>query len=260
MDHGGILGKKIKEGMPGKSDFIHNLKTTLEVADISDIATQDIRLTDNLALVAAAQSAVAVTYTIWDSTECNQEFILPQVPGVSESDMFGFQEKIRVIWNLCEKTKKGPLYNELVTRLYGSMAYSENYGIFPISATRALIGFSPFFRLFFPMKDNLEPYENHEQTILYQPLLDEAEFQRHFYSPKRMELFENCDNYMNQKYRYRVKQLRATEVQQMNALMINMEPEKFVFHDYNKIRDSLWYYDNVAQFAMEKRYKFHMWG
>ena len=82
-------------------------------------------------------------------------------------------------------------------------------------------------------------------------LLREKDFNRHFYEPVRKELFEPCRNYLNQSYIYKVHKLNEREVQFQNALVLNEEPEEFLFHDYAKIRDSFWAYENV--FTMVKK-------
>ena len=39
-------------------------------------------------------------------------------------------------------------------------------------------------------------------------------------------------------------------------MFLDMETEEFVFHDYNRIRDSFWYYDNMAKMALKKKHDF----
>lgn len=75
---------------------------------------------------------------------------------------------------------------------------------------------------------------------------------RDCYDPYRMELFEPCSNYLNQSYTYKVHQLAAREVQLQNALVLNEEADEFVFHDYDKIRDSFWAYENIFTMVNKK--------
>ena len=71
-----------------------------------------------------------------------------------------------------------------------------------------------------------------------------------------MELFEPCHNYFNQHYKYTVKFLTAKETMYLNSVLLNMETSQFAFHDFNKIRDSFWYYDHKMTFGLEKRHDF----
>ena len=77
---------------------------------------------------------------------------------------------------------------------------------------------------------------------------------KHVFSEQN--LFEPCANFYNQAYAYKVKKLTREEVCQLNALILNMETRQFVFHDYNKIRESFWHYDHVSRFIQKKRYDF----
>ena len=72
----------------------------------------------------------------------------------------------------------------------------------------------------------------------------------------RMELFEPCISFGNLQYEYTVKKLTYKEVMQLNAHLLNMETDEFVFRDFNKIRDSFWFYDNIIQFAPSKKHNF----
>ena len=75
----------------------------------------------------------------------------------------------------------------------------------PISPTRMIVRFSPYFRGFFPEKDIFRP------TLYFAPLLEQKQFQNHFFYKTRMILFEPCNTYLNLKYEYSVKKLTKTE-------------------------------------------------
>ena len=165
--------------------------------------------------------------------------------------------KSLIIWEKRKEFKKNGmspfLMHELDRLEYGSVIFSENFSIYPISSTRLLICFSPYFRAFFPIMDETNGF------VLYPPILQKEQFNRHFFEPMRMELFKPCINYDNKSYQYEVKSLTAEEVMSLNAILLDMETEEFVFHDYNKIRDSFWYYDNKAKFNLPKKHNFsHM--
>ena len=78
---------------------------------------------------------------------------------------------------------------------------------------------------------------------VYPPLLKKEQFDRHFFKPMRLELFEPCRTMFNKYYQYSVKKLNENEVKELNGLLLDMETEEFAFHDFNRIRDSFWYYD-----------------
>ena len=65
---------------------------------------------------------------------------------------------------------------------------------------------------------------------------------------------ENCRAIENLNYEYQVKNLTSSEVLMLNSIQLDVEPEEFVFRDFNKIRDSFWYYDHQAKFARKKNY------
>ena len=88
------------------------------------------------------------------------------------------------------------------------------------------------------------------------PFLKKEQFNRHFFDPMRMELFQPCRTIFNQQYNYIVKSLTAEEVMLLNSVLLNMETEEFIFHDYNKIRDSFWFYEKKARFAISKKHNF----
>ena len=86
--------------------------------------------------------------------------------------------------------------------------------------------------------------------------LNKEQFDKHFFEPMRLELFEPCKNVWNQFYEYSVKRLNANEVKNLNAQILNMETEEFVFHDFNRIRESFWYYDKKMKFREGKKHDF----
>lgn len=61
-------------------------------------------------------------------------------------------------------------------------------------------------------------------------------------------------------YQYEVKKLTEWEVMEINAMLLDMETEEFAFRDYTKLRDSFWYYDNRAKFALPKKHYFSHMG
>ena len=95
---------------------------------------------------------------------------------------------------------------------------------------------------------------------IFPPFLEKEQFNRHFFEPMRMELFEPCKTFFNRQYNYDVKYINEEEVMALNALLLDMETEEFAFHDYNKIRDSFWYYDKKARFAFGKKHNFSHMG
>ena len=93
---------------------------------------------------------------------------------------------------------------------------------------------------------------------IYSPLLKEEQFYKHFFIAPRMELFAPCDVRCNQSYTYHVRQLTDEELYQINSMLLDMETEEFVFHDRDKIKKSLDYYDNKAVFVDKKKHDFSM--
>ncbi len=236
-----------------KNTYISDLKKAMEIESLEDIsgAKEDSGISIKLSF--AAKYAMAATVAFWDCTDSGQEFILPRLQGISEMDNKGIVHKSIVLADRKEGLEKEWLPEdmkaEIMSMLYGSTIFSDNYGVYPLSPTRALVCFSPYFKAFFPMKAA-------NSRITYPPLLDGKQFAMHFYKPMRLELFKPCTNNNNSIYHYSVKQLTAAETQGINALMMNAETEEFVFHDYEKIRGSFKYYDNEAVFAGGKKYDF----
>lgn len=223
-------------------DSIVNIANSYDRPDVSDT------------LRAAARLAIVTVVAFWDSSESGQEFILPKLPGINQMDYVSTLHKSVVINSIREEKEKQGLGADLkreLNRLFlGSATYTENFSVYPLSPTRVMICFSPYFRAFFPVMDPTYTREVHPA------LLGKEQFDRHFFEPMRMELFRLYKNAFNRYYQYRVKQLRAEEVQSINTLLLDMETEEFVFHDFNKIRDSFWYYDKKAKLACKKKHDF----
>lgn len=247
--------KELFEKMtPSPETYIPDLKKAMEIDSLEDIANSDNRPDVSGSLQFAAGHAIVTAIAFWDSSKSGQEFILPKLPGICQMDNVSIFYKSNIIDSIREEKEKqgleGDLKKELDRLFYGSITYSENFSIYPLSPTRVLICFSPYFRAFFP---SMDPTCTRE---VYPALLDKEQFDRHFFEPTRMELFEPCKNAFNQFYQYKVKQLCAKEVQSINAILLDMETEEFVFHDFNKIRDSFWYYDKKVKFAVKKKHDF----
>lgn len=241
------------DSLYSKDTYISDLKRAMDIESLEDISEAGDSLEISQKLKLLARNVMAATVAFWDCADSGQEFIFPRLQGISEMDYKGILYKCTVL-----EGRKAELENEwlpkdmnaeIMSILHGSMMFSDNYGIYPLSPTRALVCFSPYFKAFFPMKAA-------NSRIAYPPLLDNKQFEQHFYKPMRLELFKPCANNSNSIYHYSVKQLTAAETQKINALMMNTETEEFVFHDYEKIRGSFKYYDNEAVFAGGKKYDF----
>lgn len=238
--------------IPSKKTYYADLKQALEYDSLEEIVGPEAAVSPSLQM--AARVAMATAYAVWDCTETGLEFIYPKLPGINIMDSEGIFYKGMVLMELKKRKEKEQaperMIKEIDRLLYGTSLYSENFGICPLSPTRALICFSPYFRIFFPTLDA------EGVSVIFPALLEKEQFDRHFYEPMRLELFQPCGNYRNQWYEYRVKALKKEEVFLLNTVLLDMETEEFVFHDYNKIRDSLWYYDNRAVLALGKKHDF----
>lgn len=258
LRHNPEFKEKFEKSIPSKDTYIPDLKKAMEIDSLEDIANPNSKFQVSLTLELAAVNAMLTTIAFWDCKGTGQEFIFPKLPGISQMDNVSIFHKSLVISSVkAEKEKSGikdELRRELERLEYGSMAYSENFSVYPISPTRAIICFSPYFRAFFPIMDPTDTVE------LYPPILKKKQFDRHFYEPMRMELFKPCKNLFNRAYQYSVKKLKPEEVLSINAMLLNMETEEFVFRDYNRIRDSFWYYDKKAKFADSKKHDFSHLG
>ena len=228
--------------------YLSNLKLALETDSLEELA--DFGTDVPVSLQVAACQALLGGIAFWDSRECEEEFVLPKLPGISMLDLQGPMYKCSVIAGLCDRVLPNSLLPELERLYNGGLLYSDNYTIYPISPYRTIIFFSPYFRAFFPIMD----YEG--RRVVYPPLLGRKQFDRHFFEPTRMELFEPCKSKRNSRYRYKVHQLKKEEVFLINSLILDMETEEFVFHDFEKIRDSLRYYDREAKLAYGKKHDF----
>lgn len=248
------LKKIFEEEVPSMDNYIQNLKKTMAINSIEDFSISSV---DSLYLNFKAEISMATTLTFWDSEDTGQEFILPKFPGVTQMDHVSIFYKLnvldRVIAKIQKDRQKEYLINELNRIKCGTSIFFDNFSIYPISPTRLLIAFSPYFRTFFSIKDPINTKE------IYPVILGKDQFDKHFFESVRMELFEPCINFSNKHYKYSVKKLKKEEVLSINALMLDMETEAFVFRDYNKIRDSFWYYDKIAKFALGKKHDFSLW-
>lgn len=249
-----------QESFGSGEKYISSLKQVMESDSLEDLVTEidyedlkgDLSHLDQVSL--AARASIVTTTVIWDCEESGQELILPGVQGAQEMDQISIMYKAMVLRQRRKELEKEWIPEEIEMELKrleaGSLQFMENYGIYPISPTRCICYISPYFRAFFPFR---VPFGRKKQ---YPPLLDRKQFDRHFYIPFRMELFKPCDTRDNQHYRFEVKHLTADEVCRLNASMLNIEPEEFVFRDYNRIRESLYYYDKKAIFQGGKKHSF----
>lgn len=239
--------------IPSDKTYLSDLKMLMEHATIEDILS-DPNVSPSLLQV--ARMAYVAYYAIWDTTESGEEYILAKLPGISLQDQHGPVYKLNT---LIKFQKENEYRLSEIQRIRfeviasGTSGNVDNYWICPLSPTRALVGISPYFKGFFPQHKGAD-------GMPYIPrLFREYQFQKHFYEPVRMGLFEPCDNTTNQEYTFRVKQLSPHEVQFQNALALNEEMEEFVFHDYDKIRNSFWAYEHV--FTMrKKKHDYSKWG
>ena len=258
---------KFEELLPSKESYISDLKRVMEIETMEEM--QGIQKDSNVSfhLKFAIERAVVETIGYWDCEETGQEFILPKFTGVSQEDQVSMLHKAVVIQNHKKKMEENTeilgrefggllcdvLGKELDRLLYGSSVACENFSLYPLSPTRMLVAYSPYFRAFFSMKDQMDIRE------VYPPFLKKEQFEKHFYKAPRMELFEPCKNLCNQFYQYKVKKLTTEEMLELNALLLHGETEEFAFHDFNKIRDSLWYYNHKAKFADKRKHDFRLW-
>ena len=240
-------------GIPSADNYISNLKKAMEIDSLEDIAEGREELDILPSLKYAARRAMAAVFIFWDASDTKQEFILPKLPGVTEMDYVSVFHKSMVLqarkFQLEEEWLPDDLLPEIHRLMLGSMLFSENYSIYPIAPTRCIVCFSPYFRAFFHVMDA-------RGKIAYPPLLKQEQFDRHFYKPLRMELFTPCKVRDNQSYFYHVKRLTKEELHHLNSLMLDMETEEFAFHDFEKISDSMQYYDNKAVFSEKKKHDF----
>lgn len=235
-----------------EEEYIQNLRKAMEIDSLEHLSDSDQRLDVSEKLKFFARISMAAMIGFWDSSDSGQEFIFPKLQGISEMDQVSIGYKGLVLKNLQNKKEIQKMRPDVQMQLdmlfYGSSMFSENYAMYPISPTRMLVKISPYFKVFFP----IWPVNEDENRAL----LSEENFRTHVYSKLRMKLFELCESIRNQEYIYQVKKLTKEEVCLLNAAILNMETEKFVFHDFNRIRETFWYYDHISEFALKKRYDF----
>lgn len=229
--------------------YIPNLVQVAEADDISTIASAP-EGRYNGHLVNHARLAHCVPIAFWDTTDSGMEFILPKLQGINDSDNVSPLHKTMVLLDILRNNISPVLKMELERIIWGTAIYCENYCVYPLTPTRALVYFSPYFRGFFPV------YDYTGKRVSARPLIDMEHFDTHFYYPHRPELFTPCEAIMNREYKYTVRQLTKEEIMRINAGMLNMETDSFVFHDIDKIRPSFDYYDNKIRFADKKRHSF----
>ena len=253
MRHHPELKEEFEKGQPSADNYITNLKKAMEIDSLKDIAAGREELEISISLQFAARRAMASVIAFWDTSNTEQEIILPKLPGITEMDQVSIFYKSNVLQQRRNQLEAEWLPDDLLPEIQrlqlGSVMFSENYSIYPISPTRCIVGFSPYFRAFFPVVDA-------RGKIAYPPLLKEEQFYNHFYRPLRMELLRPCRVQYNQEYFYQVKMLTREELRLINSMMLDMETEEFAFHDLDRIRDSMMYYDNHAVFADKKKHDF----
>lgn len=242
------------EGTYSKDNYIVNLKKAMEIDSLEDLAGGKSEYNVSVSLKYAARRAMASVIAFWDTSEIGQEFILPKLPGIIEMDNVSILHKTMVLQEKRNQLETEWLPDDLDSELrrlqIGSTMFSENYSIYPISPTRCVVCFSPYFRAFFSVMSA------NSRKALYRPLLNKEQFDRHFYSAPRMELFQPCDVRFNQSYTYEVKQLTEEELHRINSMLLDMETEEFAFCDKNSLKKSFVYYDNKAVFAGKKKHDF----
>ncbi len=247
--------KLFEEGIPSDKTYLRDLRIAMQydsVLDMADPQDDAVPLTLQIAATISMVNCIA----FWDSKESEQEFILPKLQGIGMMDQVGNFYKYEVIRKRYEEMKEGKrkreLGPEMERMIFAGMTSPDNFSVFPISPTRIMVMFSPYFRAFFP-------FVNQFGKEVYPPLLDKEQFCRHFFEPMRMELFKPCRSVYNSSYCYEVKPLKREEVLALNALLLDMETDEFAFMNYERIRDSFWYYDKKAKFAFGKKHDFsHM--
>ena len=260
----------IEKIIPSRETYISNMKKAIELRNTEELMDAAVGIDKDISMAVLAQLAITPVIAFWDCEGSGQEFVLPKIggttlmDGVDGSNLWGeirMPYKMQVVDRVLKDMQSGkyPAYMslwsmELQRMLQGIISFSDNFSIYPFSPTRALVYFSPYFRGFFPMMDSTG------RRILCPPIFSKEQFDRHFYKPMRMELFKPCANVNNQRYTYQVRHLSADEVLEINAVVLEMETQEFAFHDYNKIRDSFRFYDDIAQFVLRKKHDFSRWG
>lgn len=251
MRHHSEFKKYFEQNIHVKENYISDLKKAMEIDSLSELCNPDKNPDISRHLTFSARRSMAAVIAFWDSEKSGQEFILPKLPGISLMDQWSVLHKCVIIRDLLEQKKEQGWKSEWLTgleqMLYGTIQFSENFCIHTFSPTRIMITFSPYFKAFFPI------------LPFFPPLLKKEQFDHHFFKPMRLKLFEPCKKPDNDTYHYTVKVLTKEEVQLINSVLLDMETEEFVFHDFNKIRDSFWYYDHMAKFADPPKHNFSRW-
>ena len=258
--------KFLKQMEPTKERYIENLRKVMEIGSLEAISGTVPEMLSELypgfptgkeisvPMWVSARNVLAGAIAFGDCTESGQEFILPKMQGIQADDPMGICYKSFVIRRLRKKAERdragGNLLCELRWLEHASMEFPANYQIYPISPTRALVCISPYFRAYFSLRN--PAYEGGGRK----PLLFEQQFRQHIWPPFRMSLFEPCFSYWNQAYSYQVRRLTAEETCFLNSIFLDIEPEEFVFRDFNRIRDSFWYYDHKMVFQNQKRHDY----
>ena len=253
LRHHPELKEEFEKGQPSAENYISNLKKAMEIDSLEEIAEGREEFDISISLKFAARRAMATVVAFWDTSSTEQEFILPKLPGITEMDYVSIFHKRVVLQARKLQLEAEWLPDDLLPEIqrlqFGSVLFSENYSLYPISPTRCIVCFSPYFRAFFPVMEESD-------KIAYPPLLKKEQFNHHFYNPPRIELFTPCKVRDNQSYCYTVKMLTREELHRVNSLMLDMETEEFAFRDLSKISDSMQYYDNKAVFADKKKHDF----
>ena len=253
LRHHPELKVEFDEITPSKENYISNLKKAMEIDSLEDIAEGKEELCVSEVLKNAARRAMSAVIAFWDISEIEQEFVLSKLPGITEMDNISVLHKGMVLQERRKQIEAEWLPDDLDLELrrlqIGSALFSENYSVYPISPTRCIVCFSPYFRAFFNIMDVSGKY-------VYPPLLKKEQFKNHFYVAPRMELFEPCCVRFNQIYTYMVKKLSERELHHINSLLLDIETEEFAFHDMEKIKDSFEYYDKKVVFACKKKHDF----
>lgn len=224
-----------------QDDYLPNLIQGLNAELIEDLAKGGEHTT--LTLTYYARLACVAAIAFWDCKDSGQEFILPKLTGISLMDDVSILYKWTVLRQLKASAQHlHPLQKMELERLeHGSTVFFNNFTVYPLSPTRLMVCFSPYFRGFFPQQRYDHP------ATPFPPLLGKEQFPLHFFKPLPFTLFEPCKNHQNTEYHYQVKSLSAQEVFHINAMLLNVETEEFVFHDFHKIKDSFWHYENVEK-------------
>lgn len=258
--------KFLKQMEPTKERYIENLRKVMEIGSLEAISGTVPEMLSELypgfptgkeisvPMWVSARNVLAGAIAFWDCTESGQEFILPKMQGIQADDPMGICYKSFVIRRLRKKAERdragGNLLCELRWLEHASMEFPANYQIYPISPTRAMVCISPYFRACFSIRN--PAYGGGGRTML----VSEKQFRQHVCPPLRMSLFEPCFSYWNQTYTYQVRRLTAEETCFLNSIFLDIEPEEFVFRDFNRIRDSFWYYDHKMVFQDQKRHDY----